>query len=452
MDLPEEFKNKMKTILTDSVDSFFECLSCSSQKGITVNYKRINHNTFDKYCDFEKEKIKHIENGYYVNNFKFSENIFNHLGIIYSQDPSAMYPVELLDIKPTDIVLDICASPGGKSIQILEKLSEDGLLISNEIVYNRAKILQQNIVRIGAKNCIVTCNNPEDFEEFQFKFDKILVDAPCGGEGMFRKNNFDIKNYNPKSIESNSFRQLKILESMKNLLKIGGRLVYSTCTYDIRENEFVIAKFLEKNTNFKIVKLSEFNDVMEKGIKVHNFSTDLGFRRYPHLHRGEGQFMIALEKTSDHQDNSSNKPIKFSKAKNFDELNIKELNLINKFFSNTLNEYNFDYLKKNENIYILPKFKINMQNLNVLTFGCLLGSIENQKLKIQHDFYHTYGEYFKNKIDLDKNQIKQYLHGEQLEVSCPNGLCVVTYLNIPIGGGKITNGKLQNYYPKELRI
>ena len=237
MNLPLEFEEKMKVLLGDGFDNFKLSLDKPSQKAITINTLRIDLDTFKDLADFTYTPIPKISNGYYVDSFRFGSHILNHAGIIYSQEPSAMYPVELLDIKENDLVLDICASPGGKSIQILEKLNGSGLLVSNEIVYNRAKILYENLNKMGFYNFAITCNNPKDFENLETKFDKILVDAPCGGEGMFRKDNFDFNAYKLINIETNAKRQLSILDSVKNLLKDGGRLVYSTCTYDIRENE-----------------------------------------------------------------------------------------------------------------------------------------------------------------------------------------------------------------------
>ena len=225
MELPKDFIDKMNNLLGDDAPNFFAALEQPSQKAITVNFDRLNENNFTDLCDFEIEKIPMIENGYFVNNLKFSKNILSHLGIIYSQEPSAMYPVELLDVKPGDYVLDVCASPGGKSVQILEKLKGEGFLLSNEIVYNRTKILYENLNRMGFKNYAISCNSPEELSYCKNKFDKIIIDAPCGGEGMFRKENFDFHAYHPESIDSNSDRQLSILENVKHLLREGGRLV-----------------------------------------------------------------------------------------------------------------------------------------------------------------------------------------------------------------------------------
>lgn len=448
MNLPQNFVDKMNALLGQHSQAFFDSLDNPSQKGITLNTSRMDKETFEQNFNEEIEKIELTSNGYYVNSFKFGENLFNHAGIIYSQEPSAMYPVELLDIKSGDKVLDVCASPGGKSIQILEKLNGSGLLVSNEIVFKRAKILEENISKMGFDNVIITCNSPEDLENTNFLFDKIIIDAPCGGEGMIRKSNFDIVNYNSEAIETNAIRQLKILESIKHLLKDNGTLVYSTCTYDIRENEGVIAKFLTNNPEFEILNKKQFLAVCEKGIKVDNFDTDLALRRYPHTCRGEGQFMIALTR----KDNvSTSNLLKQTYLKGYSPLNSKELTIVNNTLK-SITDAHFDFIKRGDNIFTLPTEKIDLSNLNAIYVGCYVGQIQKGLLKLTHEFYHTYGKLFKNKIELDSNQASKYIHGEEIDTDLPNGIYAVNYLHTTLGGGKISNGKLKNYYKKELRI
>jgi len=448
MELPQDFIGKMQKLLGEKAPAFFESLNNPSQKGITLNILRLNRENFEKLANFEHSPIEKVHNGYYVSNLKYSTHILNHLGAIYSQEPSAMLPVEMLDITPGDLVLDLCASPGGKSIQILEKLENKGLLISNEVVYNRSKTLYENLSKMGFKNYAITCNNPKDFENLAIKFDKILVDAPCGGEGMFRKHNFDINAYHPELIETNAKRQLSILESIKNLVKDGGTLVYSTCTYDTRENEEVIAQFISNNPEFKIVTKPEFANVTSTGIKVNNTNTENTYRRYPHLFNGEGQYMAVLKKDGDSQNNY----FENLKANEFSTISRKDESVILETFKNVADISELIIYKRKDNFYALPESTINFHDLNLLSIGTLIGTREGNTFKIHHDFYHTYGELFNNKIELEEESINKYLHGETIETNAPNGYAVVTYNNIPLGGGKVTNGTLKNYYPKNLRI
>ena len=448
MDLPQSFIDKMTKLLGDDSNAFFASLDKPSVKAITLNTNRISKEDFENTADFEHSPIESVDNGYYVENFKFGSHILNHIGAIYSQEPSAMYPVEMLDINPGDIVLDLCAAPGGKSIQILEKLQNKGLLVSNEIVYNRSKILYENLTRMGFKNFAITCNSPKDFENLSVRFDKILVDAPCGGEGMIRKSSFDINSYHPELIETNAKRQLSILNSVKSLLKSGGTLVYSTCTYDIQENEEVVAKFLEENKDFEIEYKSGFENITSAGLKVKTFNTDKTYRRYPHLHSGEGQYMAILKKHGNDTNNYSTT----LKASGYSTISRKDEKVISDTFKDIADIQNIEIYKKNDNFYAIPDHCIDFENLNVVNIGVLIGTRDKTSFKIHHNFYHSYGDIFQSKIELTLDQAKKYLHGETLDTNANNGLCVVTYKNASIGGGKITQGTIKNYYPKDLRI
>lgn len=449
MKFNQEFINKINDLLGDECPKFFDALEKPIQKGITVNTSRISIEKFKDIVDFDISPIELIQNGFYINENKIGKHKFSHLGIIYSQDPSAMYPVELLDIKPGDIVLDLCAAPGGKSIQILEKLNNKGLLVSNEIVYNRAKTLYENITRMGFHNFAITCNSPQDYSKTDLKFDKILVDAPCGGEGMFRREDFDFNSYNNSSIETNAKRQLNILESIKHLLKPNGKIVYSTCTYDTRENEMVVANFLDNNPDFTLLEESKFNSVTSKGINVGNHNTKFCKRRYPHQFKGEGQFMAIMQKSNSIQEEECAEEFT---AKGFKFVYKKELQQLKKYILNIINIDKFTIAKREENLYLLPETMLNYNNLNVVTVGTYLGTLSKGVFKIAHNAYHTLPEIFENKIELNNSQIDEYLKGYELNIDSKiEGISVITHLGIPIGGGKIVNGKLKNYYPQNLR-
>lgn len=445
----EDFKIKMEKLLREDTPKFFLSLEEPIQKAITVNFSRMSKEKFERVVDFNISQVPEVDNGYYVdNNLGIGKHILSHLGVIYSQEPSAMYPVEMLDVKPGDIVLDLCSAPGGKSIQILEKLNDNGLLVANEIVYNRAKILYENLNRMGFKNFAITCNSPQDYEDSSLLFDKILVDAPCGGEGMFRRKNFDFKAYNNASIETNTKRQLNILNSIKNRLKPNGNLVYSTCTYDIRENEEVIAKFLNENPDFEVIECAKLNNVTAEGIKIEPHNTNLCRRRYPHLFAGEGQFMALLHKKGKSNESPA---FKFS-ANGYSGVYKKDLEILRQDFAKHVNIQNLNLIKHNDSIFVLPDITPDFNNLNLLSIGTLMGNISKGAFKPAHNFFHTFGTLFQNQIELSSTQVQKYLQGLEIDIQNePTGICVVTHMNTPLGGGKIVNGKLKNYYPKELR-
>lgn len=448
-DFSDEFKNKMQDLLGDDSNKFFDALSKPIKKAITANFDRLNKFDFEKIIDFKISPIEEVDNGYYIDeDIKIGKQPLHHLGVFYSQEPSAMYPVEMLRVKKGDIILDLCSAPGGKSIQILEKLNGTGLLVSNEIVYNRAKILYENLNRMGFKNFAITCNSPEDYEKTSLKFDKILIDAPCGGEGMFRRKDFDFNAYNNASIESNSRRQLSILNSVKNLLKCGGYLVYSTCTYDVRENEGVIATFLDDNPDFELIDCPRLSKVTSKGVKVGNHNTQFCKRRYPHEFQGEGQFMALLKKKGEEE---ASKKHKFY-ANGFSDLYKKDIEILKKDFFPFVDISNINLAKKNDSIFAIPDISLNFEKLNVLSMGVLMGNILKGTFKPAHTSFHTYGDIYKNKVSLNPQQLNYYLQGQEIEVDERiNGLCVVEYMNIPLGGGKVVGNRLKNYYPKELR-
>ena len=447
-EINEQFKLKMEKLLGTEAPDFFKSLEEPCKKAITVNFSKITKENFENIADFSHTPIPEVDNGYTVENLKVGTHILNHLGIIYSQEPSAMYPVEMLDINEGDIVLDLCSAPGGKSIQILEKLNGTGLLVANEIVYNRAKILYENLNRMGFKNFIITCASPQEFESVNMKFDKILVDAPCGGEGMFRRGNFDFSAYSKASIETNAKRQLNILESIKHLLKPNGKLVYSTCTYDILENENVVCEFVKANPNFKILEYPRLDSVTSQGIKIDNINTHFTRRRYPHKFDGEGQFMALLQKDNFEEEEKTSKLY----ARGYEPIYKKDVEILRSTFKDVADIKNLDIYKRNDNYYIVPDRDFDFDNINVLTLGVLLGTLNKGIIKIAHEFYHTYPELFYNRIELNENQINDYLKGYEVDIdNIKNGIIIVKYKGIALGGGKAVNGKLKNYYPKNLR-
>ncbi len=447
-EISSQFKEKMTNLLGEKTSQFFASLETPCKKAITLNTYRITKEKFENLADFQYSKIPEVDNGYIVDNFKFGSHILNHMGAIYSQEPSSMYPVEMLDIKKGDIVLDLCSAPGGKSTQILEKLEGEGLLVANEIVYNRAKILYENLNRMGFKNFIITCASPQEFENLDIRFDKILVDAPCGGEGMFRRDNFDFSSYNNASIETNAKRQLSILGSIKNLLKPGGKLVYSTCTYDILENENIINEFLNENSDYKLIDYPRLNGVTCCGVKLGNHPTNYCKRRYPHLFEGEGQFMALLQRDNFEEEEKS---MKFS-AKGFEPVYKKDVEILRSTFKDVADIKGLDIYKRNDNYYVKPDTDFGFKGINVLSIGVLLGTLNKGVIKISHEMYHSYSDIFYNQLELDKKQIEDYLKGYEVDIDEKlKGICVVTYQGIAIGGGKQTNGKLKNYYPKNLR-
>lgn len=447
-DLPKNYLEHIKDILGENEFNEFHKFIMENEvkKSVTFNNKAttffINENLP------EAKKVELAEFGYYVpNNYKIGDSLLNHAGIIYSQDSSSMIPVELMGIEKGDFVLDLCAAPGGKSIQILNKLNNTGLLISNEIEYSRAKILFENITRMGFKNSIITNSDAKAFAKSELMFDKILVDAPCSGEGLIAKSK-TIIDWKKEYIEPNAERQLSILNDIKSSLKNGGVLVYSTCTFNTKENEEVVFKFLTQNPEFELVTPPEnFRKKLNEGIAISGKDMSCCLRCYPHKSNGSGQFVAVMKKKGEKQENKITNIYK-------KKISLKEIKSITEFLTNVLNEKNdlLDKLYKvNDNIYILAS-ELDCSPVKILCNGCVLGELSGNILKPNHCFFKKYGNEFKNKIELDDNSAKRYVNGEQLEVDLNlKGYGVFLYKGFVLGGFKANNGRANNLYPKNLR-
>ncbi len=293
--LPKSFLDRMEKYLGEEFDAFVSSYDLPVTKGIRVNELKC---TPEKLIDLMP--IKLFPSPFCSDSFYSEEEIkvgFNPLhsaGAFYSQEPSASVPVELLDPKPGDLVLDMCAAPGGKTTQIASKLKGEGLIICNEVVKSRANILLSNVERMGIANAVVTSSYPEKIAEVLPEyFDKIVVDAPCSGEGMFRKNNEAITEWSPEHVESCAVRQLAILNDAADCLKKGGTLVYSTCTFSYEENEGVISAFLKSHPDFELVPVNtEYAHSGLEGMPV--------VRIYP-MDGGEGHFAAKLRKLGEYE-------------------------------------------------------------------------------------------------------------------------------------------------------
>ena len=440
--LPEQFLINMKNLLKNDYDAFLNSYNNESVKAIRVNTNKITTEELKSKMNNLGEKVPYADAFYIDSDQKLGNSIFHHAGLFYIQEPSAMQPVLSTKIKRDAIVLDMCASPGGKSGQIAELLNDDGLLVSNEIITNRAKILKENMDRLGYKNVIVTSTPPDNLTRLGNIFDVIVLDAPCSGEGLFRRNPTACDEWNSGINDMNKTRQLELLGYAKKLLKPNGIIIYSTCTFSEVENENVVKTFLEKNKNFKLVDISE-------KLLPYSFSIfDEKMRRVmPHKNKGEGQFYVCLKNTEEYQIDTKCynylEPVKKSESK-----------YVNEFIEKFTTLKNIKIKSYNGNILLPPQKEINTKGLFVLKYGITLGKIEKNRFTPHHNFFISFGDYFKNKINLNYENAVKYLSGEQVIINedTVNGYCVLCYEGFPLGGGKITDGKINNLYPKYLRI
>ncbi|MFD0869975.1 MULTISPECIES: RsmF rRNA methyltransferase first C-terminal domain-containing protein [Paenibacillus] len=315
IELPEAFIRKMKSLLKDEFQDFYSSYNDPRHYGVRINTLKVAAQQFATISPFALERVPWCPTGfYYPEGERPGKHPYYHAGLYYIQEPSAMLPVELLEIRPGDRVLDLCAAPGGKTTQIAAKLQGTGLVVANDNQAERVKALVKNVEMAGIRNAIVLNELPEKMiTHFADYFDKILIDAPCSGEGMFRKEPEMAAQWEKHSVERCSALQKDILESAAMMLTEGGRIVYSTCTFSPEENEAMIVSFLKRHPEFRLVPVqaegcsagradwsgptSWKNDDGREGSGIPGPAPLPGtVRLWPHLVRGEGHFAAVLEK------------------------------------------------------------------------------------------------------------------------------------------------------------
>ena len=413
----------MKAVLGAEYDAFLASYDEVPNGGLRANPLKIGGEALKKLLPFKLEDVSWCKGGYYYpKDVRPGKTPFHDAGLFYMQEPSAMLPASLLDAKPGDIVLDLCAAPGGKSTQIAGAMQGEGVLIANEPYPARAKILSQNIERLGVKNAVVTCAYPDKLaERFSAFFDKIMVDAPCSGEGMFRKDPATIDEWSEENVKMCADRQWEILQSAYKMLKGGGRLVYSTCTL-AREEDEKIAERLTRELNMKIVD-------------------DKTYRIWPHKDRGEGHFAAVFEKAGE--------CCKTIVPQGVNE----ECAEFSAFMDETFNvALNGNIFRVRDELYAAPIAPSVLAGIQVVRNGVHLGTVKKNRFEPAHALaLASKVKDVKRTFELEDEQVISYLKGETLPCNGENGWTLVTYKGYPLGWGKVSGGILKNHYPKGLR-
>ncbi len=429
------YLERMRKLLGEEMyEAYLKALEQSPSRSIRLN--KIEYDKFVADTNMPLEKIKYDIDGYYLNNDqKYGNSIYHHLGAFYFQEPSAMLPVNLYKFKGDEMVLDLCASPGGKSSQILRRIP-NGVLVSNEIDKKRSEVLFSNLERLGFKNAIVTNNSPAELAKvFSGFFDVILVDAPCSGEGMMRKEEVARTGWTLENIKVCHDRDIEIINQANKMLKQGGKLIYSTCTF-APEEDCDIVEYI-KTLGYHTIKAPlEIIESTYKGL------IEDTYRFYP-MKRGEGQFACLLEKDSESLS---------SYLKTFKGKEDKDINIVRKFIKDNLDIEIKNIIKYGSRYYV-PALPYDLSKLNIKNYGIELGEVENNRFVPFHDFFKALGEHFKNIVELDYNDplIMHYLKGEEIVHEALNGWGVIKVSGLVLGGFKATNNHLKNHYPKGLR-
>ncbi len=479
--LPEVFKDRIQKMLRDEREAFFASYERPSYKTLRLNPLKFDEATgadtgFPSPNITEIREALHLTErvaweplGYYYNEDAVlpGKHPYHEAGVYYIQEASAMAPVTYLDIRKGERILDLCAAPGGKSTQIAGYLKGSGLLVTNEIHPARAKILSENIERMGVANAIVTNETPGPLaKHFPGYFDKILVDAPCSGEGMFRKNPEAIDEWSPENVAMCAARQGEILESADEMLRVGGRLVYSTCTFAQEEDEGTIKRFLKKHPEYKLLP------VECKGGMV-NGSLENTIRLWPHKVKGEGHFLAVLVKGKEHSGQDGAAVVGgrtvIPPGGLLNSLPGKEITPFLEFQEQHLHtDYGMEtttFLRFGDNLYALPLRSPSLKGLKVVRPGLHLGTFMKNRFEPAHALAHvlrmTDAVNYVN-LPADCVEVRDYLNGQMLRIHGDSGidvrienpaspwtlLCVDGY---SLGWSKHVNGSFKNHYPKGLR-
>ena len=417
MNLPEAYLDRMKGQLGEDFDAYLAAMASPEKRAARSNRLKLSP---EKLAELRPDFLPTGGEGFLLPaEFAPGRDPLHAAGAYYVQELSAQMPASLFDLTPGMAVLDVCAAPGGKSAQLVAKVPQ-GVLFSNEIVPNRANVLLGNLERMGARNAVVTSMDPEKLTALTGPvFDGVLVDAPCAGEGMFRKDPGAVAEWSPEHVLSCARRQRAILASAQKAVKPGGQLVYSTCSFSPAENEENVAWFLSEYPDVELVE--------ER-------------RLYPHTSLGEGQYAARLRRRGEAPATAYLAP-KNSKAP-----------LVEAFIDEACTVLKAPLrLLPDGRALLLPPLPCALDGMRVLRAGLLLGEVVKGRFVPAHALAMASGLPLRQRVELSAPDALRYLHGETLPTDVA-GWCAVTHAGLALGLGKGTDGILKNHLPKGLRL
>ncbi|NBH12923.1 NOL1/NOP2/sun family putative RNA methylase [Lachnospiraceae bacterium] len=473
--LPEEFCKRMRRLMGEEAEEFFRSYEKERVYGLRYNplkfeSREIFERKLSAAAGWELAPVPWCLEGYYYQpSDQPGKHPWHEAGAYYIQEPSAMSAVELLDAKPGEKILDLCAAPGGKTTQIAGKMQGQGLLVSNECYANRARILAQNVERMGICNAVVLNESTEHLAQGFFAFfDRILVDAPCSGEGMFRKDPKAAREWSLEHVEQCAVRQHEILSHAAEMLRPGGVLVYSTCTFAPQENEECLAWFLKKYPQFSLEKVDLAEQYFSSGGVPAKIQRELGktYRLWPHKLSGEGHFAARLVKADVCGEKErmvaaglSGRAKKERKTgnKGEDARRKEALRFFQEFEEQALQlkmeEQGQRYVLFSEQLYLLPEEMPPLDGFKVVRAGLHLGTCKKNRFEPSHALaLYLHSRQARQYVELTEGEPLKYLHGETVSCGGQKGWTLVGTAGLPLGWGKAQNGIVKNHYPKGLRI
>lgn len=492
--LPEQFLERMKEMLGDEYGEFLASYEKPRTYGLRVNTLKMTTEEFERLGLFSATGIPWVENGYfYPGDVRPSAHPLYAAGAYYLQEPSAMTPAACLGVKPGERVLDLCAAPGGKATELGARLRGEGLLVANDISTSRARALLYNLEVSGVENAFVTNETPERLAEvFAGYFDRILVDAPCSGEGMFRKEEAVARDWSPEKSETLSRQQREILSQAVRMLKPGGTLLYSTCTFAPCEDEQTVCWLLEQFPDLHLVPLPQYEGFSggRPSWGDGREELELCVRIWPHRMEGEGHFLAKFEKNGAAEGDVSgkNSPVKEQEPdaaesnsrrnqgkgkgqkkrgrkdaadQNRDtKLSRQEESLIREFLLPCTKEFSMAQMeKRGQKVYFVPELPEGVRHLKFLRNGLYFGELRKDRFEPSQQLAMCLSaEEFTEHLCLnpEDERAARYLKGETLSVSpeetaAPAGWKLVCVGNCPLGWGRLVQGVLKNKYQNSWR-
>lgn len=429
-ELPDSYKSEMQDLLKEEYEEYLHSFELPSFHGLRVNTMKISVKDFLRSFPYDLKPVPWTSNGFYYNpSDPVTTHPYYYAGLYYIQEPSAMLPGEVMPVEPGDRILDVCAAPGGKSTELGVKLNGTGVLFANDVSVSRCQALLKNIERFGIRNAFVMAEDSDRFcDRFAGFFDRILIDAPCSGEGMFRKEPHLIESWKKRDSSYYVPIQKKIVRNCVGMLREGGTIVYSTCTFSRKEDEEIIACALSLDPQLKVVPVP-----WTEGFVQNEYGTKL----FPHRIHGEGHFVSVLQKGERRRHpEESDHPVTYDE----DCVHMK------------LHNGSFRTIRDRK--YFIPDVPVDWKGLRILRSGLLLGEEKKNRFVPESTLPLSLqsGEYDR-RIDFEQNdeRVMRYLKGETLDISdqqVSDGVCVVCVDGHPLGFAKVSHGHFKNQYPK----